>query len=122
MIHEQRYAWGRAYRNGRLVCWRVRVTIGRDDVRIGLAPQERRYVTASFRERLDRELHAELVALVRQRGAAAWRVAERMEPIVIVVDDVHRGRQRVVGRLQPPQLRGVDLCDVEFAVRELRGS
>ena len=42
MVFEQRYAWGRAYRDGRLVCWRVHVTIGRDDARLGLAPHERR--------------------------------------------------------------------------------
>ena len=112
MLFEQRYTWGRAYRDGRLVCWRVHVTIGRDDARLGLAPHERRYVTARFRERLDRTLHAELVELAR-------RVAERMEPIVIVVEDPHRGRQRMVGRLQPPQVRGGDLCDIEFTVREL---
>jgi hypothetical protein len=122
VVFEQRYAWGRAYRDGRLVCWRVHVTIGRDDARLGLAPHERRYVTARFRERLDSALHAELVALARRRGAAARRAAERMEPIVIVVDDPHRGRQRVVGRLQPPQVRGGDLCDIEFAVRELTAS
>jgi hypothetical protein len=116
---EQRYAWGRAYRNGRLVCWRVHVTIGRDDARLGLAPRERRYVTARFRERLDRDLHAELVQLVRRRGTAARRVAEKLEPIVIVVDDPRHGRSRVVGRLQPPQMRGPDLGDIEFTVREL---
>jgi hypothetical protein len=122
MVFEQCYAWGRAYRDGRLVCWRVHVTIGRDDARLGLAPHERRYVTARFRERLDSTLHAELVALSRGRGAAARRVAERMEPIVIVVEDLHRGRQRMVGRLQPPQVRGGDLCDIEFTVRELTAS
>ncbi len=119
MAFEQRYGWGRAYRDGRLVCWRVHVTIGRDDDRLGLAPRERRYVTARFRERLDRDLHAELVQLVRRRGAAARRVAEALEPIVIVVDDPRHGRARVVGRLQPPQVRGRDLGDIEFAVREL---
>jgi len=118
-MFEQRSAWGRAYRDGRLVCWRVHVTIGRDDVRLGLAPRERRYVTARFRERLDSDLHAELVALARQRGAAARRVAERMEAVVIVVDDPRHGRERVVGRLQPPQVRGGDLSEMEFAVREL---
>jgi hypothetical protein len=119
MSSEQRCAWGRAYRDGRLVCWRVHVTIGRDDSRLGLAPRERRFVTARFRERLDRDLHAELLQLVRRRGAAARRVAETLEPIVIVVDDPRDGRARVVGRLQPPQVRGRDLGDIEFAVREL---
>jgi len=119
MVLEQRYGWGRAYRDGRLVCWRVHVTIGRDDDRLGLAPRERRYVTARFRDRLDRDLHAELAQLVRRRGAAARRIADRMEPIVIVVDDPRHGRARVVGRLQPPQVRGGNLGDIEFAVREL---
>jgi hypothetical protein len=41
---------------------------------------------------------------------------------VIVVEDPHRGRQRMVGRLQPPQVRGGDLSDIEFAVRELPAS
>jgi hypothetical protein len=122
MVFEQRYAWGRAYRDGTIVCGRVHVTIGHDDARLGLAPHERRYVTARFRERLDRELRAELVALVRRRGAAARRVAETLDAIEIVVDDPHRGRQRVIGRLQPPQVRGGDLCDIEFAVRELTSS
>lgn len=121
MVFEQRYAWGRAYRGGTLVCGRVHVTIGRDE-RVGLAPHERRYVTARFRERLDGALHAELLALVRRRGAAARRVAERLEPVEIVIDDPHRGRERMIGRLQPPQMRGGDLCDIEFAVRELTAS
>ena len=122
MIFEQLSAWGRAYRDGQLVCWRVHVTIGRDHTRLGLAPHERRYVTARFRERLDSALHAELVELARRRGAAARRVAERMQPIVIVVDDPRRGRERVVGRVQPPQLRSGNLGDIEFVVRELTAS
>jgi|SRR3954468_21742058 hypothetical protein len=117
---EQRYPLGRAYRDGRLVCWRVHVTIGRDDTRLGLAPHERRRVTASFRERLDSSLHDELVQLARRRGAAARRIAESMEPIVIVVDDPQSGdRHRILARLQPPQVRGGGLTDLEFGVREL---
>jgi hypothetical protein len=61
---------GRAYRDGRLVCWRVHVTIGRDDARLGLAPHERRHITARFRDRLDSALRAELRELARCRGAA----------------------------------------------------
>jgi hypothetical protein len=117
---EQRYPLGRAYRDGRLVCWRVHVTIGRDDTRLGLAPHERRRVTASFRERLDSSLHDELVQLARRRGAAARLIAESMEPIVIVVDDPQSGdRHRILARLQPPQVRGGGLTDLEFGVREL---
>jgi hypothetical protein len=77
VVFEQSHAWGRAYRDGKLVCGRVRVTVARDG-RLGLAPHERRYVTARFRERLDGGLHAELLALVRRRGAAARRVAETL--------------------------------------------
>ncbi len=119
MTFEKRYAWGRAYRDGRLVCWRVHVTIDRDDTRLGLAPRERRYVTARFRERIDTALHAELVTLARRRGAAARRAAEAMEPVVIVVDDPRSGRERLVGHLQPPNVRGGSLGDIEFTVREL---
>jgi hypothetical protein len=119
MVFEQRQAWGRAYRDGRLVCWRMHVTIGRHEARLGLAAHERRYVTARFRERLDSALRDELVALARRRGAAARRLADRMEPIVIVVDDPRDGRRRVVGRLEPPQVRAGHLADIEFAVREL---
>jgi hypothetical protein len=120
VVTEKRYPLGRAYRDGRLVCWRVHVTIGRDDHRLGLAPHERRYVTASFRERVDNDLHAELVQLARRRGAAAKRIAESMEPLVIVVDDPRSGeRHRMVARLQPPQIRGSGLSEIEFGVREL---
>jgi hypothetical protein len=119
MSSEQLYAWGRAYRDGRLVCWRVHVTIGREHDRLGLAPRERRYVTARFRDRLDRDLHAELVQLARRRGAAAKRVADRMEPVVIVVDDPRHGRTRLTGHVQPPQVRGGALYDIDFTVREL---
>jgi len=75
VVFEHSYAWGRAYRDGKLVCGRVHVTVGRD-ARLGLAPNERRYITARFRERLDAALHAELAQLVRRRGAAARRIAE----------------------------------------------
>jgi hypothetical protein len=117
MAFEQRYAWGRAYRDGSLVCSRVHVTFGHDD-RLGLAPRERRYLVARFQDRLHPTLRSELVELARRRGAAARRAAERMEPIVIVVDDPRHGRDRIVARLQPPQTRRGDLRDVGFELRE----
>ena len=104
MVFEQRYSWGRAYRDGEIVCARVHLTIGRD-VRLGLARHERGYVVARFLERLHPTLHGELTALARSRGAAARRAAERMDPIEIVFDDKRLGRQRIVGRVQPPQVR-----------------
>jgi hypothetical protein len=110
--------WARAYRAGRLVCARVRVTVGDDD-RLGLTRRERRYVSARFLERLDRALWIELMGLVRRRGAAACRMAERLDPIELVVDQPDGEIRRIVGRLQPPQLRHGRLRDVEFGVREL---
>jgi hypothetical protein len=49
----------------------------------------------------------------------ARRTAERIEPIVLLLGDPHYGRERIVGRLAPPQVRRGDRGDVEFAVREL---
>ena len=110
--------WGRAYRAGRLVCGRVRVTIGHDD-RLGLTRRERGYVSARFQEHLARSLHTELIALLRRRGAASYRMAERLDPIELVVDQPDGEPRRIVGRLQPPQLRHGRLRDIEFALREL---
>ena len=118
MVCEQRRAMGRAYREGSLVCTRVQVTFGRDD-RLGLAPHERRrYVAARFVDRLHPDLRDELAELTRRRGAAARRAAERIEPIVVVIDDPRHGRERIVGWLQPPQVCRGDLGEVEFGLRE----
>ena len=114
----QRHEWGQAYRDGSLVCGRVRVTFGRDD-RLGLAPRERRTVVARFEDRLHPALRSELAELARRRGAAARRAAERIEPIVLMVGDPREGRERIVGRIVPVQTRGGELCDVEFVLREL---
>jgi hypothetical protein len=120
VVFEQLYAWGRAYRDGTLVCARVHVRIGRDDHRLGLTHDERRYVLARFSERLDATLDRELRELARRRGQAARRLAERMEPIQIVVDDPRRGRVRISGRIEPPQVRWGDLREIEFGLREPR--
>jgi len=118
VVFEQRYRWGRAYRDGRLVCARVHITIGHDD-RLGLTRHERRYVVARFQERLDGSLRTELTQLVRRRGAAARRIAETLETIELVLDHPHREHERIVGRLQPPQLRHGQLRDIDFGLREL---
>jgi hypothetical protein len=120
VVFEQRYGWARAYRDGRLVAGRVRLTIDRD-VRVGLAPRERhrRHIRAAFLERVDPVLRDELAAVAGRRGAAARRAADRMEPIEVVIEDAHRGRERIVGRVEPPQLRRGDLEEIEFGVREL---
>jgi hypothetical protein len=116
-LFEKRCAWGRAYRDGSLVCTRVHITFRRDE-RLGLAPHERRYVAARFLDRLHPDLRADLAELARRRGAAARRAAERIEPIVVVIDDPLHERERIIGRLEPPQVRHSHLGGVEFGLRE----
>lgn len=90
----------------------------RADTRLGLTPRERRIFTVRFLDGLEPGLRTELTTLVRRRGAAAQRAAERMQPIEIVFDDPLRGLQRIAGSVQPPQRRtGVDLRDVQFGLR-----
>ena len=72
-----------------------------------------------FHEPLDDNLRNELTHLIRRRGTAAHRAAERIDPIELVVDDPQAERQRIIGRLQPPQMRHGQLCDIEFGLREL---
>jgi hypothetical protein len=43
-------------------------------------------------------------------------VAERIDPIELVVDDRHGDHVRVVGRLEPPQVRHGRLRDIEFGL------
>jgi len=119
MVFEQCYRWGRAYRDGEIVCARVQLTIGRDGG-LGLARHERRYVVARFLERLHPTLHGELAELSRRRGAAARRAAERMDPIEVVFDDERLGRQRITAWVQPPQIRCRELREIEFGLREPR--
>jgi hypothetical protein len=109
---------GRAYRAGRLVCGWVQVTIS-DDERLGLTEQERRLVRVRFHEPIDDGLRSELTQLQRRRGQAARRAAERIDPIEVVVDDPHGERQRIVGRVEPPQVHHGFLRDIEFAFRKL---
>jgi hypothetical protein len=113
----QRYRWARAYRNGELVCGRVKLTV-RADTRLGLTSRERRCLTVRFLDRLDPELRTELDELVGRRGAVARRAAERMRPVEIVVADPRLGRQRIIGSVQPPQIRHGDLRQIEFDLHE----
>jgi hypothetical protein len=96
----------------------VQVTIS-DDERIGLTQQERRLVRLCFHEPIDDGLRSELTQLMRRRGSAAGRAAERIDPIEVVVDDPHAERQRIVGRVQPPQVHHGALRDINFALRKL---
>ena len=45
-------------------------------------------------------------------------MADRLDAIEIVVDDLDRGRERLIGRLQPPEVRRGDLHEIEFTVCE----
>jgi hypothetical protein len=97
----------------------VHVSVSLDD-RLGLAPRERRVVRVRFHEPLDDDLRSELTQLVRRDGAAARRAVERVDPIEVVVDDSHGERQRIVGQLQPPQVRHGLLRDIDFELRRSR--
>lgn len=116
---DQRRRLGRTYRAGRLICGCVHVTVLCDG-RLGLAPHERRVVWMRFHEPLDDDLRAELTRLVRRRGSAARRAAERADPIEVVIDDPHGERQRILGHLQPPQMRHGHLLAIEFELRPSR--
>jgi hypothetical protein len=98
------------------MCGRVHVTFGADE-RLGPAPHERRCVIARFQDRVHPSLRSELVELARRRGVAARRAAERIEPIVIVIDDPRHGPDRIVGRLAPPEIRHGHVGDIAFSVR-----
>jgi hypothetical protein len=101
-----------------LICGWVQVTISEDE-RLGLTQQERQVVRLRFHEPLDDGLRAELAELLRRRGSAARRAAERIDPIEVVVDDPHGARQRILGSVQPPQAHHGRLRDIEFALRRV---
>jgi hypothetical protein len=119
MARGKRYAWGQAYRDGSLICTDVRVTLARDD-QLSAAPHGWRTVLARFDGRLHPTLRAELTELAHCRSAAARRVAERIEPIVLLLGDPRHGRERIVAQLLPPQTHSIDLREVEFRARQLR--
>jgi hypothetical protein len=96
----------------------VQVTIS-DDGRLGLTRQERRVVRVRFREPINDALRSELALLMRRRGLAARRVADRIDPIEVVVDDPHGERERIIGRVEPPQIHHGSLRDAEFALHRL---
>jgi hypothetical protein len=59
-----------------------------------------------------------MIALLRRRGAAARRIADALDTIELVLDDVDGAPHRIVSKLQPPQARHGRLRDIEFGVRE----
>jgi hypothetical protein len=110
-LTERHYCWARAYRDGEIVCVRVQLTVTAD-TRLGLVRRERSF-TARFWDCLDPGLRAELAVLVRRRGAVARRAAE------IVFDDPFLGRQRILGCVEPPQLRHGELHEIRFDISEV---
>lgn len=103
---------GSAYRDGRLVCARVAVTVMAD----ALSP---RLVGVRFAEGVEQRLRGELERLMERRGAFAARLAERLDPVEIVGWDADRGREwRLVGRLERPVALHRPLTETEFALRE----
>lgn len=120
MADGTRYVWGQVYRDGSLICDRARVTLPTDE-HPGGEPRQRRTVIARFEGRLHPMLRAELTELTSCQGTvAARRLAEGIEPIVLLLGDPHHQRERIVGRLLPPQVPGNELREIEFRVRELR--
>lgn len=110
---------GRAYQRHALVCGRVAVG-DIHDARLGLAPGERRYRTIRFLDDVADGFRPLLEELIRRRGSAGRRFAERLEPIDIVLDNAYDGHQRVTGQLEPPTLRYGRLREIEFTIREQR--
>lgn len=110
--------WAHACRDGEVICGGVTLTL-RMDTRLGLAPRERRRVGIRFIEHVHPELRRELSELVRRRGAAARRAAERMKPIELVFDAPPEGLQRITGWLEPPSRKRGELDEIEFNLYEL---
>jgi hypothetical protein len=108
-----RWRVGRAYRAGRLVCGLVHVRVSVDH-RLGLTQRERRMVRVRFCEPVDDDLRAELTELARRRGAASERMAERIAPIELLIDDPCGEHQHMIGGLRPPQRRHGPLREIEF--------
>ena len=113
-----RWRVGRAYRAGRLVCGCVHVAIRVDD-RLGLTRRERRIVRVRFCEPVADDLRTELTELARRRGPASERVAERIAPIELVIDDPHGEHEHITGRLRPPHRRHGRLREIEFGFGQL---
>jgi hypothetical protein len=115
---EQRFLKARVYRRGRLVCAQARVAIVGDG-RLGMTAWEsRRHVCVQFQDGIDPVLRAELHRLAGARGAKAARIADRLDPVEVVVED-HRRELRLEGRLERPVVGGYREIDrMDFRVRE----
>lgn len=70
-----------------------------------------------FVEPLHPALRMELTELVRRRGSAARRAAERMQPIELVFGTPGGDLDRISGWLEPPCRRRGGLHEIEFSLR-----
>ncbi len=103
---------GSAYRDGRLVCARVVITIVAD------APSAR-HVLVRFVGGVDQQLRGELQRLMARRGAFAMRLAGKLDPVEVVGRNAEGGLQwRLVGRLVRPAAQYWPPTDTEFWLRE----
>jgi len=103
---------GSAYRDGRLVCERVVVTVVAD------APSAR-HVLVRFVGGVDQQLRGELQRLMARRGAFALRLAEKLDPVEVVSRNAEGGLQwRLVGRLERAAAQYWPPTDTEFWLRE----
>jgi len=77
-----------AYRDGTVVCDRVLVTVIPDE-RLGLAPRERRQMTARFVHGIEPGFRSQLMQGLHRRGARSRRLAEALDPIELELDGSH---------------------------------
>jgi hypothetical protein len=114
-----RVVHGRAERDGTVVCDRVLVTVTVFEDGVGPTPRERRRATVRFLHDIEPAFRRQLIEILHRRGARSRRAAEALDPIELVLVDPRHGRQCMVGRLEPPQVRHGELREIEFAVRGL---
>lgn len=99
-----------AYRDGAVVCDRVLVTVIATDERLGLAPRERRHMTARFVHGIEPAFRSQLMQILHRRGARSRRLAEALDPIELAVD----GERPVPARIEPPAVRHFSLEQTDF--------
>lgn len=116
MIRE-RVVHGRVYRDGAVVCDRVRVTVIVSDDQTGPAPRERRQTTVRFLHDIEPEFRRQLVEVLQHRGARSRRAAEALDPIELVVD----GERPLAARIEPPAIRNLSLEQTDFGLRRQAG-
>jgi hypothetical protein len=100
-----------AYRDGTVVCDRVLVTVIPDE-RLGLAPRERRQMTARFVHGIEPGFRSQLTQVLRRRGARSRRLADALDPIELELD----GEPPVAARIEPPAARHFSLEQTDFGL------